>query len=99
METTTRATPVLEPFVEQRTVLLTSFRRDGTPVGTPVTIAVEGDRAFIRSFDAAWKVKRMARNPEVRGRAPGRSEASRRVRRSARRLDCWTARRPSTPPS
>ena len=65
METTTRATPVLEPFVEQRTVLLTSFPRDGTPVGTPVTIAVEGDHAFIRSFDAAWKVKRMARNPEV----------------------------------
>ena len=64
METTTR-TQVLEPFVEQRTVLLTSFRRDGTPVGTPVTIAVEGDHAFIRSFDAAWKVRRMARNPEV----------------------------------
>jgi hypothetical protein len=65
MSTTTRAASVLQPFVEQRTVLLTSFRRDGTPVGTPVTIAVEGDRAFIRSFDAAWKVKRMARNPEV----------------------------------
>jgi uncharacterized protein len=65
METTTRTTPVLEPFVEQRTVLLTSFRRDGTAVGTPVTIAVEGDHAFIRSFDEAWKVKRMARNPEV----------------------------------
>jgi len=65
METTTGTTPVLQPFVEQRTVLLTSFRRDGTPVGTPVTIAVEGDHAFIRSFDAAWKVRRMARNPEV----------------------------------
>ena len=65
MSTTTRAERVLQPFVEQRTVLLTSFRRDGTPVGTPVTIAVEGDHAFIRSFDAAWKVKRMARNPEV----------------------------------
>jgi len=98
METTTRATPVLEPFVEQRTVLLTSFRRDGTPVGTPVTIAVEGDHAFIRSFDAAWKVKRMARNPEVEV-APSTFRGERRVRRSARRLDCWTARRPSTPPS
>ena len=65
METTTPTTPVLEPFVEQRTVLLTSFRGDGTPVGTPVNIAVEGDHAFIRSFDAAWKVKRMHRNREV----------------------------------
>lgn len=68
MATTTRAR-VLEPFVEQHTVLLTSFRRDGTPVGTPVTIAVEDDHAFIRSFDAVWKVKRIAANPEV-GVAP-----------------------------
>ena len=65
MDTTTRTIPALQRFVEQRTVLLTSFRRDGTPVGTPVNIAVEGDHAFVRSFDAAWKVKRMHRNPEV----------------------------------
>ena len=65
MSTTTHVRQMLEPFVTQRTVLLTSFRRDGTPVGTPVNIAVEGDRAFIRSFDAAWKIKRMGRNPEV----------------------------------
>ena len=65
METSTRTSPVLEPFVEQRTALLTSFRRDGTPVGTPVNLAVEGDHAFVRSFDAAWKVRRMHGNPEV----------------------------------
>jgi PPOX class probable F420-dependent enzyme len=64
-QTADQARRVLAPFVEQRTVLLTSFRRNGTPVGTPVNIAVEGDRAFIRSFDAAWKVRRMAANPEV----------------------------------
>jgi len=61
----TRKQQQLDRFVEQRTVLLSSFRRDGTPVGTPVNIAVEGDHAFIRSFDAAWKVKRMRRNPVV----------------------------------
>jgi uncharacterized protein len=65
MNTTIRTIPALERFAEQRTVLLTSFRRDGTPVGTPVNIAVEGGRAFVRSFDEAWKVKRMHRNPEV----------------------------------
>ena len=30
--------PTLEPFVRQRTVLLTTYRRDGTPVGTPVEL-------------------------------------------------------------
>jgi PPOX class probable F420-dependent enzyme len=56
---------LLDRFVQQRTVLLSSFRRDGSPVGTAVNIAVEDDRAFVRSFDAAWKVKRMRRNPVV----------------------------------
>ena len=57
--------PALAPFVDQKTVLLTTYRRDGTPVGTPVHIAVEGDRAFVRSWDKAWKVKRIRNNPEV----------------------------------
>jgi uncharacterized protein len=37
----------LEPFVNQKTVLLTTYRRNGAPVGTPVNIAVEGARAFV----------------------------------------------------
>jgi PPOX class probable F420-dependent enzyme len=53
------------PFARQRTVLLTTFRRDGTAVKTPVNIAVDGDRAFIRSWDSAGKVKRIRNNPEV----------------------------------
>jgi PPOX class probable F420-dependent enzyme len=58
-------TPALTPFVRQGTVLLTTHRRDGTPVGTPVSIAVEGDRAYVRTYDAAWKLKRIRRNPTV----------------------------------
>jgi PPOX class probable F420-dependent enzyme len=61
----TAPTPVFEPFVRQKTVLLTTYRRDGTPVGTPVNIAVDGDRAFVRTFDTAWKLKRIRNNPEV----------------------------------
>lgn len=56
---------VLEPFVDQWTVLLTTYRRDGAPVGTPVNIAVDGSRAFVRTFDTAWKLKRIRNNPEV----------------------------------
>jgi uncharacterized protein len=59
------ATPALEPFVRQKYVLLTTYRRDGTPVGTPVNIAVDRDRAFVRTWDTAWKVKRIRNNPEV----------------------------------
>ncbi|HWC77255.1 MAG TPA: PPOX class F420-dependent oxidoreductase [Blastocatellia bacterium] len=55
----------LAVFTEQKTVLLTSYRRDGRPVGTPVHIAVEEKRAFFRTYDSAWKVKRIRNNPVV----------------------------------
>ena len=54
-----------ERFAEQPTVLLTTYRRDGTPVGTAVSIAVEGDHAFIRTYDRSWKAKRLRNNPDV----------------------------------
>lgn len=70
----------LDPFITQWAILLTSFRRDGTPVGTPVNVAVDGDHAFIRSPGTGWKVKRMRRDPRVeiapctvRGRPTGPS--------------------------
>ncbi|HZS92733.1 MAG TPA: PPOX class F420-dependent oxidoreductase [Chloroflexota bacterium] len=63
--TSTSATSALGRFARQKTILLTSYRRDGTPVGTPVHVAVDGDRAFIRTWDATWKYKRMRNNPEV----------------------------------
>jgi hypothetical protein len=56
----------LEPFVGQWTVLLTTYRRDGTPVGTAVNIVVEGDLAYFRTWDTAWKLRRIRNNPEVR---------------------------------
>lgn len=77
----------LDRFAEQRTVLLSSFRRDGSPVGTPVNIAVEDDHAFVRSFDAAWKVKRMRRNPRGRRRRTQRT-SSRRSTRSSKGSSC-----------
>jgi uncharacterized protein len=59
------ATQILEPFVGQWAVLLTTYKRDGTPVGTAVNIAVEGDRAYFRTWDTAWKLRRIRYNPEV----------------------------------
>ena len=57
--------PALEPFVRQWAVLLTTYRRDGRPVGTPVSIAVDGDRAFVRTWETSGKFKRIRNNPEV----------------------------------
>jgi uncharacterized protein len=54
-----------DAFTHQWAVLLTTFRRDGTPVGTPVSVAVDDGRAFIRSPGTGGKVKRMRREPRV----------------------------------
>jgi PPOX class probable F420-dependent enzyme len=81
--------PSLAPFVEQKTALLTTFRRDGTPVATPLSVAVEGDRAYVRTYEKAGKTKRLRNDSHVelapsttRGAPTGAP-----VRAEARRLD------------
>src|SRR6266513_4490398 len=69
-------TPTLEGFADQKTVVLTTYRRDGTPVDTPVHVATDGRRAFIRTYEKAYKTRRLRRRPEAElwlaenGRAP-----------------------------
>ncbi len=55
----------LEPLRHTNTILLTTYKRDGTPVGTPVSIAFNDSRASFRSWHKAWKTKRLANNPQV----------------------------------
>ena len=55
----------LVPLMDAKTILLTTYKRDGTPVQTPVSIAFDGDQAFFRSYDKAWKTKRLRGNPQV----------------------------------
>ena len=55
----------LAPISNAKTILLTTYKRDGTAVGTPVSIAFDGDRAFFRSYDKAWKTRRLRNNPQV----------------------------------
>jgi hypothetical protein len=73
--------PVLARFVRQKTVLVTSYRRDGRPVGTPVSIAVHGDHAYLRSFETAGKTRRLRNNPRV-DIAPSTARADRPARPS-----------------
>jgi PPOX class probable F420-dependent enzyme len=63
----------------QRTVLLTTRKRDGTTVSTPVHIALGPDGgAYFRTWSSAGKAKRMRNFPQVwiapctvRGKATG----------------------------
>jgi PPOX class probable F420-dependent enzyme len=58
-----RASPL--QLRETKTILLTTFKRNGSAVATPVSVAFDGDRAFFRTWHKAWKTKRLARNPNV----------------------------------
>jgi PPOX class probable F420-dependent enzyme len=93
----TAASPTWEPFVLQKTAVLTTWKRDGTPVGTPLSVAVDGQRAFVRSFEKAGKTRRLRNRPEAelapstaRGRPTGPA-----IQVSARRLEGAEARHAS----
>jgi len=47
-------------------VQLTTFRRDGRAVPTPVHLVVDGDAAFFRTWDVAGKAKRLRHTSAVR---------------------------------
>jgi PPOX class probable F420-dependent enzyme len=63
------ARPELAPYVRQKTVLLTTYKRDGGSGSTPVSVAVDGERAYIRSFATSLKTRRLSRDPRA-GLAP-----------------------------
>ncbi len=46
-------------------VLMTTFRRNGTPVSTPVWVARDGEELFIWSAREAGKIKRIRNNSAV----------------------------------
>jgi hypothetical protein len=59
------AMTVPEPIARASYVSLTTFRKDGTPVVTPVWAVVDGDDLFIVSDADAGKVKRIRRDGRV----------------------------------
>ena len=72
----------LDTLGRQKTVLLETRKRDGTWVGTPVSLVVIAGRAYFRSYDVSGKAKRLRNYPAVkvapstmRGRPTGPSVA------------------------
>jgi uncharacterized protein len=53
------------PLAASSTALLTTFRASGEGVATPVSIALEGGRAYFVTAADTGKVKRLAREPRV----------------------------------
>ena len=84
----------LTQLKDTRTILLTTYKRDGAGVDTPVSIAFNGDRAYFRTWNKAWKTKRLSNDPRVlaapctmRGKPKGPA-----IEASARLLDGEQAR-------
>ena len=55
----------LDAIIGVKTILLTTYKRDGTAVPTAVSVAFDGGRAYFRTYDRAGKVKRLRRDPHV----------------------------------
>jgi PPOX class probable F420-dependent enzyme len=75
-----------DPFVEQKVSLLTTYRKDGTPVKTPVDVVVVEGQAYFRTYDASWKAKRLAHTKKVEI-APGKEATGPAVSCRARPLE------------
>jgi PPOX class probable F420-dependent enzyme len=58
-------TSALGDLASAHYVLLTTFRKDGTPVGTPVWAVARDGKLYVWTEVESWKVKRMRRNPAV----------------------------------
>lgn len=52
-------------------VSLTTFKRDGTPVSTPVWVARDDGQLLVHTAAQSWKVKRIRRDKHVRVAACG----------------------------
>ncbi|MFE2378585.1 PPOX class F420-dependent oxidoreductase [Streptomyces sp. NPDC059398] len=55
-----------DALARSKYVSLTTFRRDGTPVATPVWAAMDSGELFVWTRTDSWKVKRLRRDSRVR---------------------------------
>ncbi|MFF0063498.1 PPOX class F420-dependent oxidoreductase [Streptomyces sp. NPDC005279] len=54
-----------EDFADAKYISVTTFRKDGTGVATPVWFAVDGGEIFFWTRSDSWKVKRLRNNSRV----------------------------------
>ncbi|MEU3832030.1 PPOX class F420-dependent oxidoreductase [Streptomyces microflavus] len=87
----------LQDFARSEYVSLTTYRKNGTPVATPVWAAAEGDVLYVWTRSDSWKVKRLRKDTrvavtvcDVRGRI---AEGAPTAEGTARLLDADETRR------
>ena len=66
------ADPAFAALGDERFVSLTTFRRSGERVSTPVWVARDGDALVVTTPEASGKVKRLRNDPRVELRPCGR---------------------------
>jgi Pyridoxamine 5'-phosphate oxidase len=81
------------PLAAAKYMLLTTFKRDGTPVATPVHVAVEDGRAYFRTWNPSGKWKRLRHTSGSWPRLPP-SAAIPAARSSRPPPGCWPVRKP-----
>ena len=56
----------LDQFLDQKYINLETYKKDGTPVRTPVWFVIDNDLIYITTRDRTGKVKRLKNNQSVR---------------------------------
>lgn len=61
----TRGVDELTRLSQSKYLSLTTFRKSGEGVATPVWVARDGDHLYVTTEADSWKVKRLRNNPKV----------------------------------
>ena len=56
---------VVDGLATQRTVVVTTYKRDSTAIPTAVSVIVRGDHAYFRTWSTSGKAKRLRRETRV----------------------------------
>ena len=56
----------LEQFLDQKYINLETYKKDGTPIRTPVWFVIDNDLIYVITMESTGKVKRLKNNQEVR---------------------------------
>ena len=59
-------TPIPDAIRGQKYISLTTFRKTGAPIATPVWFGEEGDKLYVMTRSDMGKTKRLRNNPQVR---------------------------------
>ena len=55
----------LDQFLDQKYINLETYKKDGTPVRTPVWFVIDNDLIYVITRDSTGKVKRLKNNHDV----------------------------------